>query len=427
MYSLGKPEPLLKADDVLQLRKSIGFFFWEDFAMLISLCLIILVGLSISFLLKLIRLPSLIGYLITGIVLGPFVLNLIDSSILNISSDLRQIAMVIILFRAGLMLNIKDLKKIGRPALLLSFVPALFEIVAVTVLAPIFFHIDYVNAMILGCVLGAVSPAVIVPRMVKMMEEGRGVRKGLPQMILAGASVDDIFVIVLFTAMLSLASTGEFSALSILNIPISIILGVGVGVGFGFLLVFLFKKIHMRDTLKVLIILAVSFGYVALEKVIEPYVAFSGLLAIMAMGMTIAARYDLLAKRISGKFNKLWVVAEILLFVMVGAAVNISFFLSNLWLALALIFGALVIRLVGVMICLIRTGFNAKERLFAGISYLPKATVQAAIGGIPLAMGLASGQLILSVAVVAILVTAPLGAMLIDLSKNRLVKLDLLT
>lgn len=427
MYSLGKPEPLLKADDVLQLRKSIGFFFWEDFAMLISLCLIILVGLSISFLLKLIRLPSLIGYLITGIVLGPFVLNLIDSSILNISSDLRQIAMVIILFRAGLMLNIKDLKKIGRPALLLSFVPALFEIVAVTVLAPIFFHIDYVNAMILGCVLGAVSPAVIVPRMVKMMEEGRGVRKGLPQMILAGASVDDIFVIVLFTAMLSLASTGEFSALSILNIPISIILGVGVGVGFGFLLVFLFKKIHMRDTLKVLIILAVSFGYLALEKVIEPYVAFSGLLAIMAMGMTIAARYDLLAKRISGKFNKLWVVAEILLFVMVGAAVNISFFLSNLWLALALIFGALVIRLVGVMICLIRTGFNAKERLFAGISYLPKATVQAAIGGIPLAMGLASGQLILSVAVVAILVTAPLGAMLIDLSKNRLVKLDLLT
>lgn len=395
--------------------------------MLISLCLIILVGLSISFLMKLIRLPSLIAYLITGIVLGPFVLNLINPSILNISSDLRQIAMVIILFRAGLMLNIKDLKKIGRPALLLSFVPALFEIAAVTILAPIFFHIDYVNAMILGCVLGAVSPAVIVPRMVKMMEEGRGVRKGLPQMILAGASVDDIFVIVLFTALLGLASTGEFSALSILNIPISIILGVGVGVGFGFLLVFLFKKIHMRDTLKVLIILAVSFGYVALEKVIEPYVAFSGLLAIMAMGMTIAARYDLLAKRISGKFNKLWVVAEILLFVMVGAAVDISFFLSNLWLALALIFGSLIIRLIGVMICLIRTEFNAKERLFAGISYLPKATVQAAIGGIPLAMGLASGQLILSVAVVAILVTAPLGAMLIDLTKNHLVKLDLLT
>lgn len=395
--------------------------------MLISLCLIILVGLSTSFSLRLIRLPSLIGYLITGIVLGPFVLNLIDPNILNISSELRQIAMVIILFRAGLMLNIKDLKKIGRPALLLSFLPALFEIAAVTILAPIFFHIDHVNAMILGCVLGAVSPAVIVPRMVKMMEEGRGVRKGLPQMLLAGASVDDIFVIVLFTALLGLASTGEFSALSILNIPISIILGIAAGVGIGFLLVLVFKKIHMRDTIKVLIILAVSFGYVALEETVKPFVAFSGLLAIMAMGMTIAARYDVLAKRVSGKFNKLWVFAEILLFVMVGSAVDISFFIDNLWLALALIFSALIIRFAGVIICLIRTGFGAKEKLFAGISYLPKATVQAAIGGIPLAMGLASGQLILSVAVVAILTTAPLGAILMDLSKNHLVKLDLLS
>lgn len=395
--------------------------------MLISLCLIILVGLSASYLLKLARLPSLIGYLITGIVLGPFVLNLIDPNILNISGELRQIAMVIILFRAGLMLNIKDLKKIGRPALLLSFVPALFEIAATTILAPIFFHIDYINAMILGCVLGAVSPAIIVPRMVKMIEEGRGVNKGLPQMILAGASVDDIFVIVLFTTLLGLASTGEFSALSILNIPISIILGIALGVGFGFLLVFVFKKIHMRDTIKVLIILAISFGYIAIEKLIAPFVAFSGLLAIIAMGMTIATRYEILAKRISGKFTKLWVIAEMLLFVMVGAAVDISFFLANIWLALALIFSALTIRFIGVMICLIRTRFNCKERLFAGISYLPKATVQAAIGGIPLAMGLASGQLILSVAVVAILITAPLGAILIDLTRSHLVKLDLLS
>ncbi|MDD4154390.1 MAG: cation:proton antiporter [Bacilli bacterium] len=395
--------------------------------MLISLSLIILVGLSLSFLLKLLRLPSLIGYLVTGIILGPFVLNLIDPNILDISTELRQIAMVIILFRAGLMLNISDLKKIGRPAILMSFLPALVELVAIFVLAPIFFGISYLDAFILGSVLAAVSPAVIVPRMIKMIEEGRGAKKGLPQLILAGASVDDIFVIVLFTALIGLASTGEFSALSILNIPLSIILGVGVGVGFGLLLILIFKKIHMRDTIKVLIILGISFGYMALEKVITPYVAFSGLLAIMATGVTVASGYDLLARRLSGKFNKLWVMAEIILFVMVGAAVDITYFLANFGLGLGLIIAALIVRFGGVFVCLIKTPFNFKERLFAGISYMPKATVQAAIGGIPLAIGLASGQLILSLAVVAILITAPAGAILIDNLKKHLVALDLTT
>ncbi|MFA5762820.1 MAG: cation:proton antiporter [Bacilli bacterium] len=393
--------------------------------MLISICLIILVGLSLSFLLKMIRLPSLIAYLITGIVLGPYVLNLIDASVLNISSELRQVAMVIILFRAGLMLNLKDLKKLGLPGILMCFLPALVELIAIAFLAPILFDISFIDALLLGSVLAAVSPAVIVPRMIKMMEEGRGVRKGLPQLILAGASVDDIFVIVLFTTFLSLASTGEFTAISLLDIPISFVLGVGLGVLLGFLLVLIFKKIHMRDTVKVLIILAISFGYIVIEKTIEPYVAFSGFLAILATGITISSRYDLLAKRISGKFNKLWVIAEIILFVMVGASVDISFFFLNFGWAVALIACALVVRFGGVMLSLIKTKFSLKEKIYAGISYMPKATVQAAIGGIPLALGLASGQLILSIAVVAILTTAPIGSILMDLLKNRLVELDI--
>ena len=394
--------------------------------MLLSLALIFLLGLALAFVCKLIKLPSLLGFIAVGIVLGPYALNLIDNSILDISTELRQIALIIILTRAGLSLDISDLKKIGRPAILMCFVPAVFEMIAVTALGYFLFNIAIIEALIMGSVLAAVSPAVIVPRMLNMMEQNIGTKRGIPQLIMAGASVDDIFVIVLFATFTGIATGDGVSVMSIINIPLSIILGAVVGIAIGILLVFLFKKIHIRDSIKVIILLSISFLLIVLETAIKQWVGFSGLIAIMTIGITILTKYQALAKRLSNKFSKLWVAAEILLFVLVGAAVDITLIWDNIRLGLLLIFAALFVRMVGVWVCLIKTHFDKKEKLFCAISYTPKATVQAAIGAIPLAIGIASGNLILSMAVLSIILTAPIGAYLIDFTKNKLISTDIL-
>lgn len=382
--------------------------------MLLSIALILLTGLLLGGLFSKIKLPSLLGMIIVGIVLGPHALNLIDESILNISADLRQIALVIILTRAGLSLDISDLKRVGRPAILMCFVPACVEIIGTVLLAPLLLGISTLEAAVMGSVLAAVSPAVIVPRMIRLMEEGYGVDKGIPQLILAGASVDDVFVIIIFTAFTSLASTGELSPVSILQIPVSIVLGIVVGVIVGMVLVKFFRMFHMRDSVKLLIILSFSFLLIELQNQLEGIVPFSGLLAIMSLGIVIKRKYDILAKRLSGKYNKLWVAAEIFLFVLVGATVDLKYAAVAGVSAVLLVMGALVFRMMGVALCLIKTDLSRKERLFCMVAYVPKATVQAAIGAIPLTMGLSCGQIVLTIAVLSILITAPFGAICID-------------
>lgn len=382
--------------------------------MLLSIALILLTGLLLGGLFSKIKLPSLLGMIIVGIVLGPHALNLIDESILNISADLRQIALVIILTRAGLSLDISDLKRVGRPAILMCFVPACVEIIGTVLLAPLLLGISTLEAAIMGSVLAAVSPAVIVPRMIRLMEEGYGVDKSIPQLILAGASVDDVFVIVIFTAFTSLASTGELSPVSILQIPVSIVLGIIVGVIVGMVLVKFFRMFHMRDSVKLLIILSFSFLLIELQNQLEGIVPFSGLLAIMSLGIVIKRKYDILAKRLSGKYNKLWIAAEIFLFVLVGATVDLKYAAVAGVSAVLLVAGALVFRMMGVALCLIKTDLSRKERLFCMVAYVPKATVQAAIGAIPLTMGLSCGQIVLTIAVLSILITAPFGAICID-------------
>lgn len=382
--------------------------------MLMSIAFILLFGLILGSLFNKIKLPSLLGMIIVGIILSPYALNLLDESILNISADLRQIALVIILTRAGLSLNLSDLKKVGRPAILMCFVPACAEILGTLLLAPILLKTTYLEAAIIGSVIAAVSPAVIVPRMIRLMEEGYGTNKSIPELILAGASVDDVFVIVLFTAFTSLASTGNISAMNFLQIPISIVLGVLVGMLLGILLVKFFQHFHMRDSVKLLIILSFSFLLIELQNRLEGIIPISGLLAIMSLGIIIKQKYDILAKRLSGKYNKLWIIAEIFLFVLVGATVDLRYALSAGISAILLVLGALLFRMFGVALSLIKTNLNRNERLFCMLAYMPKATVQAAIGGIPLSMGLACGQIVLTVAVLSILITAPLGAICVD-------------
>ena len=390
--------------------------------MLFSLAIMVLCALVLGGTMQKLKLPGLIGMLFTGILLGPFALNLIAPEVLNISADLRKIALVVILTRAGLALDIKDLKKVGRPAVLMCFVPATLEILATTFLAPLFFPITRLEAALLGTVLGAVSPAVVVPRMLKLMESGYGREKSIPQLIMAGASVDDIYVIVLFTSFLGMHTGNRFDAVSLLQIPVAILTGTAVGILVGLGLVQLFKRIHMRDTVKVLLLLSMSFLLVVLEDAIKPWLPMSGLLAVMALGGTILKQYENLAKRLSGKFSKIWVAAELLLFVLVGATVDIRYATGAGMAALALIVVVLLFRIVGVFISVLGTNMNVRERLFCAIAYLPKATVQAAIGGIPLAMGIGAGKTILTVAVLAILITAPLGAIGVDVLHGRLLK-----
>ncbi|GHU63095.1 potassium transporter [Clostridia bacterium] len=388
--------------------------------MLFSLAVILLCALVLSGVMQKLRLPGLFGMLLTGIILGPYALDLIAPEILGISADLRKLALIVILTRAGLALDIEELKKVGRPAILMCFVPATFEIVSVTIIAPIFFSISPLEAAIMGTVLSAVSPAVIVPKMIKLIESGYGKTKSIPQLIMAGASVDDVYVIVLFTSFLGMYSDGSFAAQSLVKIPIGILLGLLTGILPGLLLVALFKKIHMRDTIKILIILSTSFLLVTLETALPLYVPVSGLLAVMALGSTILKRYHVLAKRLSGKFSKIWVAAELLLFVLVGATVDINYVTKAGVFAIAFILFVLLMRICGVCVSLMKTSLNQKERLFCAVAYIPKATVQAAIGGIPLATGVAAGNIILAVAVLAILITAPLGAIAVDMSYKKL-------
>lgn len=393
--------------------------------MLTSLALIFLLGLLLGSIFNKLKLPKLLGMIFTGIILGPHVLNLLDDSIIRISADLRQLALVIILTRAGLSLDITDLKKVGRPAILMCFVPACFEIIGVMLFAPKILDVTLLEAAIIGAVIAAVSPAVIVPRMIKIMEEGYGREKSIPQLILAGASVDDVFVIVLFTALTGLASGESISGFSLLQIPISIVMGILVGIICAYLLVQFFKNIHIRDSIKIIIVLSISFLLIELEHRLSGIIPLSGLLAIMSMGIFIKQKYSILANRLSVKYNKLWIAAELILFVLVGATVDLSYALLMGVSAIIVVIVALIVRMIGVFVCMLKTKLNMKERLFCMIAYTPKATVQAAIGGIPLAMGLACGQKVLTVAVLSILITAPLGAFLVDkmykqlLDKNK--------
>lgn len=388
--------------------------------MLTSLAMIFLLGLVLGSIFQKLKLPSLIGMILTGMLLSPYALNLLDSSILGISGDLRQLALVIILTRAGLSLDLKELKKVGRPAIVMCFVPACFEILGVLVFGPLLLGITRVEAGILGAVLAAVSPAVIVPRMIQLLDEGYGKRQGIPQMILAGASVDDVFVIVVFTSFLALEQGSKISVMSFVNIPISIVLGIGLGLITGYVLTSIFKRLHMRDSAKVLILLSISFLLIALEDRLEGILPISGLIAIMAMGICIYQNYELLAKRLSVKYNQLWVAAEIVLFVLVGATVDLQYAIQSGKVMILVVLAALCFRMVGVFLCVLGTKLTKKERLFCMLAYTPKATVQAAIGGIPLALGLGCGNLVLAVAVLAILITAPLGAICIDRGYKKL-------
>lgn len=390
--------------------------------MLFSLTLIFLSGIVLGSIFNRLKLPQLLGMLLTGIILGPYLLNLLDPKILSISTDLRQIALIIILTRAGLNLDINDLKKVGRPAVLMCFVPATFEILGMIIFAPKFLGLGLLDSAILGTVIAAVSPAVVVPKMLKLMEEGYGTEEGIPQLIMAGASVDDVFVIVLFTSFIGLASNGTFSALNLIKIPTSIFFGISVGFLCAILLIYFFKKVHVRDSLKVIIILNISFLLVTFEHSLTGIIGFSGLLAIMSMGTGIQKKNSMLAKRLSAKYSKLWIAAEVMLFVLVGATVNIKYALGASIPAILLIMTVMVFRMVGVFLCLLGTSLSYKERLFCMIAYCPKATVQAAIGSIPLSMGLPSGNIILTVAVLSILITAPLGAFAIDFSYKKLLK-----
>lgn len=393
--------------------------------MLVSIGLIFIVGLLLGSLFRKIKLPSLIGYLITGIILGPFVLNIIDDSILLIGPDLRQIALVIILTRAGLSLDLNDLKKIGRPGLLLCFLPAIFEISATIIVAPLLLNISYLDAALLGSVIASASPAVVVPRMTKLIDEKVGTNKLIPQMVLAGDSVDDIFNIVIFTMLISF-QTGNNSSIGIqlLSIPSSVVLGILLGLVSGYLVSLLFNKIKMNTTIQVIIVLSVGFLFIALENMLVDIVSISGLLGVMVIGIILLKKSPNIARNMSNMLSKIWIGAEVMLFVLIGMVVNINFASNYLWQSIILLIIVLSIRGLGILISLIGTNLNRKEKLFTVITGIPKATVQAAIGGIPLMLGLPSGELILSVAVITILFTAPLGAFLIDVSYPRLLEVN---
>ena len=395
--------------------------------MLLSIALILIVGMSMGWICQKCKLPSLLGMLATGVILGPYVLNLLDSSILGISSELRKIALIIILTRAGLGLDLSGLKMIGRPAVLMCFVPASFELLGMILIAPKLMGLSLLEAAIMGAVLAAVSPAVVVPRMVKLMDEGYGVKEGIPQLILAGASVDDVYVIVLFSTFVGMMQGEGASVLSFVNIPVSILLGIAIGLLIGFILAYFFKRVHIRDTSKVLIILSISFLLVVLEDALTTAITFSALIAIMLIGIGLQRNREVVAKRLSVKYGKLWVAAEVFLFVLVGATVNIGYLGKVGVKALVVIIGALAFRMLGVFVCLLGTRLKRKERLFVMMAYTPKATVQAAIGGIPLALGFACGDTVLTVAVLAIVLTAPLGAFAIDFSYKKLLRQGMIT
>lgn len=439
-YSLGKPKLLIQADDFYDFmsQEASAFFafinafttFLRRLIMLTSLSLIFLVGLVMGAICQKLKLPRIIGMLLTGIVLGPYVLDFLNPSILSISADLRKMALIIILIKAGLSLDLKDLKKAGRSAILMSFIPASCEIIGYILLAPVILGINHAEAAVMGAVLAAVSPAVVVPRMVMLIEKHYGTDKAIPQMILSGASCDDIFVIVLFTTFLNVAQGGRANVMDFVNIPVSIILGIILGIVTGLGLYLFFETAYarrhtVRNSMKVIIVLGFSFLLIAIQDWLEGKVSVSGLLAVVAMACTLKFKcVPAVSARLSEKFGKLWLAAEVILFVLVGAAVDIRYTLKAGLPALLMILVALVFRAVGVLFCTVKTNLTWKERFFCVIAYLPKATVQAAIGSVPLAAGLACGQIVLSVAVLAIIVTAPLGALGIDCTYKRLLTED---
>lgn len=427
------PEPLYKlmTSAIIYVAGDIGFFCSlqeRKIKMLTSLALIFLLGLALGQICRIIHLPNIIGMLATGIILGTYVLDLIDPSILSISSELREIALIIILIKVGLSLDIKDLRKVGRPAALMSFLPALFEIGAFVLLAPAILGVTTLEGAIMGAVLGAVSPAVVVPKMVQLMQLKRGTDKSIPQLILAGASLDDVFVIVLFSTFVSIAQGSGANIMDFVGIPVSIVLGILLGVIIGWLLGAFFELCYSRgshviNSTKVIVVLSVAMLLTAAEQWLEGIIPMSGLLAVMSMACMIKIKCpENVTARLSEKYGKLWIGAQVLLFVLVGAAVDINYTIQAGVPAIIMIFIALIFRSVGVMLCLIKTQLNLKERLFCVISYLPKATVQAAIGGIPLALGLSCGSMVLSVAVLSILITAPLGALGMDLTYKLLLQ-----
>lgn len=392
--------------------------------MLLSVALILLVGFLLGEIFERLKLPRLLGMLLCGILLGPSVFNCIDVSILSISGELRKIALLMILLKAGLGLNLSDLKRAGRPALLLSFLPASFEIFSYILLAPAFLGISRLQAAVLGCVIASVSPAVLVPKMSALMEENWGTKKAIPQMLLAGASVDDVFVIVLFTLFSQMEVSGRFAPSILLRIPTSILLGLTLGIAAGALLGFLFQRVHLRDSAKIVVLLGISLLFVVLEDRLSGPVAVSGLLAVMTMGITLRLKLPLVSVRLGGKFSRLWVAAEIFLFVLVGANVEVSYLSEAGFGILGMLMVGLLIRSLGVWLAVMKTPLNRKERLFVMLAELPKATVQAAIGGIPLALGSLQGQMILTAAVVSILICAPLGAVAIERTYPNLLTQD---
>jgi len=388
--------------------------------MLLSFSLIFILGILSGAVFNKIHLPKLLGMIIVGIIIGPYVLDLLDNSILSISADLRQIALIIIITRAGLNLDLSDLKKVGRSAILMCFIPAVFEIIGMVILAPILFDVSLIDAAIMGSVVAAVSPAVVVPRMLKLIEEGYGTEKGIPQLIMASSSVDDVFVIALFSIFTGLGNNSF--ALNLIKIPILITLGIFIGIITGILLSMLFNKFNISNSIKVIIILSISFVFITIEHSLKGLISFSGLIAVMSMSIMLKRKLNAVASELSLVYSKLWIPAELLLFVLVGAAVDIKYALSSVFYSVILIFGILVFRIFGVFACLIGTKLNKNEKLFCMISYCPKATVQAAIGSVPLSMGLKCGNIVLTVAVLAILITAPIGAFLIDLTYKKLLK-----
>lgn len=390
--------------------------------MLKSIALIMLIGMSAGWVCRKVKLPGLIGMLFTGIILGPYVFNMLDSSILLVSADIRKIALVIILTRAGLTLNLEDLKKVGRPAFLMCFVPATFEMIGMIILAPRLLDVTLIEAAVIGAVVAAVSPAVVVPEMIKLMEEGYGTKQGIPQLILAGASVDDVYVIVMFTAFTSLAQGSNVSVMSFVNIPVSIIFGIIIGIIIGKALAVVWKKVHIRDTVKAAIFLSVALLLVGVEASLNTPITFASLISVMFIGIALKKDRPEVAFRLSQKYNKMWVWAEVMLFVLVGATVDIGYVAYAGVSAIVIIIGALIFRMAGVALCMAGTKLKLKERVFCMLAYTPKATVQAAIGGVPLSMGLACGNTVLIVAVLAIIITAPLGAFAIDMTYRKLLK-----
>lgn len=390
--------------------------------MLKSIALIMLIGMSTGWVCRKVKLPGLLGMLFTGIILGPYVLNMLDSSILLVSADIRKIALVIILTRAGLTLNLEDLKKVGRPAFLMCFVPATFEMIGMIILAPRLLDVSLIEAAVIGAVVAAVSPAVVVPEMIKIMEDGYGTKQGIPQLILAGASVDDVYVIVMFTAFTSLAQGSNVSVMSLVNIPVSIIFGIIIGIIIGKALAVVWRKVHIRDTVKAAIFLSVALLLVDIEASLNTPITFASLISVMFIGIALKKDRPEVAFRLSQKYNKMWVWAEVMLFVLVGATVDIGYVAYAGVSSIVIIIGALIFRMAGVALCMAGTKLKLKERVFCMLAYTPKATVQAAIGGVPLSMGLACGNTVLTVAVLAIIITAPLGAFAIDMTYRKLLK-----